>query len=461
MSAVRIEKLVPGGQGLAAGEDGKKIFFWNALPGEEILEFEILKRKSKYLEAIATKIAEPSEFRVEAKDECFLSTSPWQIVEFSQELLWKKELVLESFQQAKVEVPAEVSKKTTNSVTDGQEYFYRNKMEYALYYDKELGRIFPALHRRGSHAKMALREMSNKNGNSGAEDNLASGTKGRFFAHKTSSIEKPEILEKAFEIVKDLNRRGEEARKYQSLLLRANAQGEISGGLFENGKSHPDFPRLADDLLGQKFSYSPNGFFQVNLPVYELSLKKIAEYLGDTEKVLDLYAGVGSIGLTVATERDLTLVESNGAAYEEMVKNAKRVAGDFTEEGCGNKNKILQSLRNTSEGEKNSGGKKKDKKLYNFGKIRAVLAKSEDVTEFIESDMTVIVDPPRAGLDQKVVERFLVAQPERIIYLSCNPATQARDVKMLEEKYQISLLQPFDFFPHTVHIENLVVMERK
>lgn len=94
-------------------------------------------------------------------------------------------------------------------------------------------------------------------------------------------------------------------------------------------------------------------------------------------------------------------------------------------------------------------------------KIQSFLSKSEEATDFIEPDQTVIVDPPRAGLDAKLVNKLLEITPETIIYLSCNPVTQARDVKLLLEKYQIIKIQPFNFFPRTPHLENLIVLERK
>ena len=119
--------------------------------------------------------------------------------------------------------------------------------------------------------------------------------------------------------------RGEEARKYQSLLLRCNQNGEVSGGLYENNKPHPVFDNLTDIILGQEYSYSPNGFFQINLPVYEMALKEIKKHI-TSEKVLDLYAGVGTIGLSVARDKDLTLVEVDKSAYRELEKNCKTIA---------------------------------------------------------------------------------------------------------------------------------------
>ena len=82
---IQIEKIIPGGEALGTLPDGKKIFFWNALPGETIVNYEITKNKSHYINAIATDIKNPSTHRVEPKDACFLSTSPWQIMDYDYE----------------------------------------------------------------------------------------------------------------------------------------------------------------------------------------------------------------------------------------------------------------------------------------------------------------------------------------------------------------------------------------
>ncbi|MBO4276290.1 class I SAM-dependent RNA methyltransferase [Candidatus Saccharibacteria bacterium] len=378
---VRVEKIIPGGQALGTMPDGKKIFFWNALPGEEVISCDITKNKSNFTEAIATEISHPSPFRVEPKDVCFLSTSPWQILDYDYELKLKPELVVEIFREHQIDI------KTPDIITDGKDYYYRNKMEYALYWDNESQEIKLAFHARGSHRKIPI---------------------------KKSSIERPELFKIATEIVAKLNADHEEARKYQSLLLRCNQSGEISGGLFENGHPHPVFQNLTDTLLGHEYSYSPNGFFQINLPVYELALKEIKKHI-TTEKVLDLYAGVGTIGLSVAQGHSLTLVECDRSAFVELANNAR-------------------------------------------GAPLSVLAKSEDALAYIAPDQTVIVDPPRAGCDSKLINKLNEIKPSTIIYLSCNPATQARDVKMLLENYHIKEIKSFNFFPHTPHIENLVVL---
>ncbi len=389
---LKIKKIIPGGEALATRDDGKKIFLWNALPGEEIEEYITTKKKSSFEEGIATKVKTPSSRRVNPTDQCYLSTSPWQIMDFDYELELKRELVVELFREHQINID------TPQIFTDRKEYNYRNKMEYALYWDNETGKISLAFHARGSHKKIPI---------------------------ENSSIERPEIFAAAKKIVDDLNTRHEEARKYQSILLRCNQKGEVSGGLFENGKPHPVFKNLTDTILGHEYSYSPNGFFQINLPVYEMTLKEIKKHI-KTEKVLDLYAGVGTIGLSVARDKSLTLVECDKSAFAELARNCAEGISDAPREKS----------------------------------PQAVLAKSEDVTNYIAPDQTVILDPPRAGCDGKLIEKLLEVTPETIVYLSCNPATQARDVKKLLSAYKIIEIKTFNFFPRTPHIENLVVLSR-
>lgn len=388
-TSVVIEKLIPGGQALATLPDGKKIMLWGALSDEIVTEVEITKNKSSYAEGIARNIAKASTMRREPRDQEYLATSPWQIMDYQYELDTKRELVAEVLRQQKVQLGDIVIEPTA---TDSHEYQYRNKMEYALYYDHTDEQIHLAFHARGSHRKVPI---------------------------TSSSIERPEIYRKAQEIVAELNAKHEDARKYQSLLLRCNQQGQVSGGLYENGQKHPHFPELQDTVLGRTYSYSPNGFFQINLPVYELALTEIGKWVKN-QKILDLYSGVGTIGLSVAQGRELTLVECDKAAYNELEKNAEGIAN-----------------------------------------AHPVFAKSEEALEYIAPDQTVILDPPRAGCHEALLDKLNEILPEQIIYLSCNPITQARDVALLQTNYRIEYVRPFNFFPRTPHIENLVVLSKK
>ena len=133
--------------------------------------------------------------------------------------------------------------------------------------------------------------------------------------------------------------------------------------------------------------------------------------------MLDLYSGVGTIGLSVARDANLTLVEVDKSAYHELENNANNIPNATT-----------------------------------------ILAKSEETLSNITNSQTVILDPPRAGCDSKLIAKLLEVKPVKIIYLSCNPATQARDVKKLLTTYKIIDTKVFNFFPRTPHIESLIVL---
>ncbi len=414
---IKVEKIIPGGQALGTLDSGKKIFFWNALPGEIVEEYDITKQKSHFIEAIATKISNPSKYRVSPHDECYLSTSPWQIINYNYELALKQDIVTEIFREHQIDI------KNPEIFTDGKDYHYRNKMEYALYWDNNTNKIELAFHARGSHRKIPITK---------------------------SSIERPEIFKTATGIIDILNSNNEEARTYQSLLLRCNQNGEVSGGLYENHKPHPVFKNLTDSLLDREYSYSPNGFFQINLPVYEMALKEIKKHI-NTDKVLDLYSGVGTIGLSVASDKHLTLVECDKSAFRELENNCRRHNDAAFEEHIFRRGKYGAT-------EPRNDGREGAFRESGIVMPEAVFAKSEDVLDYIAPDQTVIVDPPRAGCDRKLIDKLNSIKPKTIIYLSCNPATQARDIKLLLENYHITTIKAFNFFPHTPHIENLVVL---
>ncbi|MCD8561679.1 RsmD family RNA methyltransferase [Candidatus Saccharibacteria bacterium] len=247
---------------------------------------------------------------------------------------------------------------------------------------------------------------------------------------------------------------GTSGRDLKTLLIRADAQGALSWQLYvkeesfdvitfmssfaddENGQviySNPKSPAsvitkpltdparpLTDTLLGVPFQYATESFFQINLPVYEQSLRDMQQWVPKDQPVVDMYSGVGTIGLTIGCS-GVTLVEVNETAVREMERNVAALGAD----------------------------------------ARPVLAASEQALEYITSEACIIVDPPRAGLHEAVVERLLEVQPERIIYLSCNPVTQARDVARLASSYGICAHQGYNFFPRTPHIEHLIVLDLK
>lgn len=416
----QFDKIIGGGQALATLDTGKKLFAWGALPDEEA-NVQVTKKKSSFVEGYVTEVLKASPDRVEPRDaDSYLSTSPWQIMSMDAEQRYKAALIVEAFQMHSVVLPNAVE-----VFTDGREFEYRNKIEFSFWFETDTQQLSLAFFRRGTHGKISV---------------------------KGTSLASPAINTKAQEVLAVLNEMQVIGRQLKTLLIRSNADGEANWQLYvkdpefahddfisrfpegEKGQvifSNPLSPasvvteyltphivRLKDTILGVTFNYATEGFFQINLPVYEQALLDMKTFIPEGKPVLDLYSGVGTIGLTIGGD-DLTLVELNKDAVREM------------------KNNIVEL------------GKK----------ATAVLAASEDVTEYITEDKVIILDPPRAGLHLDVVDRLLEVTPERIVYLSCNPVTQARDVALLAEKYNVSAHKGYNFFPRTPHIENLVVLD--
>jgi 23S rRNA (uracil1939-C5)-methyltransferase len=167
------------------------------------------------------------------------------------------------------------------------------------------------------------------------------------------------------------------------------------------------------------FTYDVDSFFQVNLPVFEQALSRISGQLS-TPDLVDMYAGVGSIGLCVAS-RAVTLVEL-----------------DLPTATMAGVNAAASSL-----------------------KTEVVKTSAEASLDYITPDVPLVLDPPRAGLHPSVTTRLLDVRPPKIVYLSCNPATQARDVAALTAEYDIEHFEVFNFFPRTPHIETLAVLTRR
>lgn len=411
---VEITKLVHGGQGLAELADGRKVFVWNALPGETV-RAQVIKQKSSYAEAIAEEVLVAAKDRVAAREDNYLSTSPWQILKFAAENEYKKSIVSELFQHEKVNLP-----KIGAVIHDNREWNYRNKMEYSFWGDDD--GLHLALHQRGSHGKQ-----------------IVAG----------SALAMPSIDAGANAIVTQLSAMSARAGDLKTIMVRSDARGNTIAALFvklesfkklelpaelkglrvyhSNPKSPASVPTkllyelgetaLHDEVNGKRLAYDPVGFFQANLPVFELAVQRINAATQTAIKIVDFYSGVGSIGLGLDNTK--TLVETDGLA----VDMARINVGDRP--------------------------------------VKVVHATAETALEYIEGETTLIVDPPRAGLHQRVIGRIIEALPPQVVYLSCNPATQARDLKLLEEHYTVDQFEVFNFFPKTPHIETLAVLSRK
>ena len=420
-----LDKIVGGGQALGTLEDGRKAFVWGGLP-EEAVTIRVTKKKSKFVEGIVTEIHTKSPERVAPLDPTsYLSTSPWQIMSFAAEQHYKAALIEEAFELHDIVLPGVI-----DVYTDNKTSHYRNKVEFSWFGDTKDGvdTLDLAFFMRGGMGKIPVDSCSLL----------------------------PEPMMNLAIATRDLLRTKDvTARNLKTLLIRCDQNGDCVWQLYVKDKlpniitkteaealpaqggeviySDPRSPAsriterlatfgnivLTDTILGVPFRYATEGFFQVNIPVYEQALKDMKEWIG-AEKVIDLYSGVGSIGLTIGGD-NVTLIEMNEHAVREMRENIVRLGKNAT----------------------------------------AVLAPSEKALEYVTSDATIIVDPPRAGMHTDVITRLLEAAPSRIIYLSCNPVTQARDVALLAETYGIRAHRGYNFFPRTPHIEHLVVLDKK
>lgn len=424
-------KIVGGGQAIGTLDDGRKAFVWGGLP-KELVTIRVTKKKSHFVEGIVTEIIEKSPERITPKDEnSYLSTSPWQIMPMSSEQSYKASLIEEAFLLHNITLPEKIE-----VFSDDVEFNYRNKVEFSWFGDKtdddEKETLDLAFFKRGGKGKV-----------------IVDGT----------SLAHPSINKLAIEIRDLLREKPIVARQLKTLLIRSDQQGNAVWQLYIKDKienlisddeakllsaaggeiiySDPKSPAsriterlnkfgdttLSDTILGVAFNYACEGFFQVNIPVYEKALSDMKAWINCNEKLptLDLYSGVGTIGLTIGGN-DVTLVEINEHAVAEMQRNIIKL---------------------------------------NRPNAKAILAPSEKSLEYITGEQIVIVDPPRAGLHADVTNRLLETEPPRIIYLSCNPVTQARDVRLLQEKYEIAHHQGYNFFPRTPHIEHLVVLDKK
>ena len=187
---------------------------------------------------------------------------------------------------------------------------------------------------------------------------------------------------------------------------------------------------IIEHMEDLQFKVGPKSFYQTNTEqAYEL-YKVAREFAGLTgnELVFDLYTGTGTIANFVAHQaRQVIGIEYVPEAIEDAKVNAK-----------------INNLANT---------------LFFAGDMKDIL--NEDfIAEYGHPDV-IITDPPRAGMHEDVVNTILFAEPKRIVYVSCNPATQARDLNMLDGKYRVTRVQPVDMFPHTHHVENVVLLEKR
>jgi 23S rRNA (uracil1939-C5)-methyltransferase len=194
---------------------------------------------------------------------------------------------------------------------------------------------------------------------------------------------------------------------------------------FYHGKDY-----ISEKILGVEYQISPTSFFQTNSFHLDGFIGEIIDYAGDiSEKVVwDLYCGTGSITLPTAKRcKEIYGIELVESSITDAKANAERNQISNAEFFCAD--------------------------LH--------LKETPELLEKLPSPDVIIIDPPRAGMHKNLIPHILQANAKTIVYVSCNPATQARDCELLSEKYEVRKVQPVDMFPHTYHVESIALLERK
>jgi 23S rRNA (uracil1939-C5)-methyltransferase len=424
---VVIESLNERGYGLASFE-GKKIQVLNALPGEKV-RVKVFKKKKGWLFATAEDILTPSPHRIPPVEEHFTSCSPWQIMDYEYEKEIKQSFLKDLFKGHQIDLPNSdfYHPPSKNS------YGYRNKVEYSFYIDDQETLHYAFFKREGGFGK---------------------------FAHQGCKLVPDKVNQQAVRFLEFLNQNQVSGKDLKSVIFRYSfSQDKVYAGLFLKSKLDLDWLKFVNgvNLAGFQVAYSNplspasvitevlyefgnmevvegfdsltlsypfEGFFQVNPPAFNETLKDLREIVKGFDKakdltLIDLYSGVGTIGLGLAG----------------MVRQVVGV-----EEFEGSKDAAMQNA-----------------KFNNISNFEAVEARSEDVLEYISQADVLVVDPPRIGLHQKVVNKILEVRPKYLIYLSCNPVTQAGNLSDLKDIYNITYNKAYNYYPRTPHVENLVV----
>ena len=441
--------------------DDMVVFVPYCVPGD-VVDLQVTKKKHSFMEARVERIVKPSEERCEAvcKHYGVCGGCKWQILPYPAQLRYKQQQVTDNLTRiGKVKLP-EISP----ILGSKHIYAYRNKLEFTFADRKWLS--WDEIHAAGG-----LDQIDNSYG---------------LGFHITNCFDKVLDIEECH-LMPDINNRirngirrfardhamtfyNEHTHQGQlrTLILRANHKGEImlilSFGepLDDNGFAllewlHSEFPEIVslqyvvntkyndtigdldiqvffgadhimEEMEGLQFKVGPKSFYQTNTEqAYELYkvARDFAELTGE-ELVFDLYTGTGTIANFVAKQAKQVIgIEYVPEAIEDAKVNAK-----------------INFLNNT---------------LFFAGDMKDIL--NEDfVAQYGRPDV-IITDPPRAGMHEDVVKTILFAEPKRIVYVSCNPATQARDLALLDEKYEVTKVQPVDMFPHTQHVENVVQLK--
>jgi 23S rRNA (uracil1939-C5)-methyltransferase len=443
-----------------AKHDGIAIFVQGGVPGD-ICDIKVFKRRKKFWEASIEKIHTYSERRTEPKCEHFGTCGgcKWQNMRYESQLDFKQNEVLNNLKRiGGIELPAH-----SEIIGSENEYFYRNKMEFTFsnkrwltteevqseidipdkdalgfhvpgMFDKVINLNNCYLQKEPSNAiRLSVKQFADENGLTFFDIRNHEGLL-RNLMIRTSSTNDLMVLVQFYEKdEKNINLLMEHLKtsfpEITSLLYiinqKANNTMYDQEVVCYNGKDH-----IMEEMDGLYFKIGAKSFFQTNSEQAKVLYQKTKELAQITENdlVYDLYTGTGTIAQYVAT-------------------SAKKVVGiDSVEEGikAAYKNAERNNIENCT---------------FYTGDMKEIFT-----DEFIAKNGTpnvIITDPPRDGMHKKVIEQILKIGAKRIVYVSCNSATQSRDLALMDEKYKVTHIQPVDMFPQTHHVENIIVLELK
>lgn len=448
-------------EGKAVGKhEGMVIFCEGAVPGD-IADINIYRKKKSLAEGKVLNLKKASEYRVTPACEHFgvCGGCKWQNMSYEAQLKFKQKFVSDALIRiGKLELP-----EILPILGNNEPYFYRNKMEFSFSNKKWLtleqlqseekientnalgfhipGRFDKVLDVVKCHLqpdpsndiRNSVREYAAKN-NLTYFDLRDKGGFLRTLMIRITGIGEVMVvvavydwLEKElFALLEFLKQKFPQITSLQ--YVHSHKANDSMEGLEIKTYSGREF--IYEEMEGLKFKISPKSFYQTNSKqaynLYKIT-REFAGLRGD-ELVYDLYTGTGTIANFVA--RDCKKVI--GVEYvQDAVKDA-------------NENSRHNNITNT---------------LFFAGDMKDILT-NEFVLIHGQPDV-IITDPPRAGMHEDVVKVILNANPKKVVYVSCNPSTQARDLALMAEQYKIVKVQPVDMFPQTAHVENVVLLERK
>ena len=461
---IQVVDIAEEGKGIGRSDE-MVIFIDKAVPGD-LVDVEVMRRKKKFYEARVQQIVKPSEHRTEPFCQHFGACGgcKWQHMTYEAQLVFKQKSVTDALQRlAKVDVSGIESILPSIATR-----YYRNKLEYtfsdkrwltdedmANRDDADLGMNALGYHIPGRFDKIldivhchlqadpsndirnSLRAFALENeisfydlkNHQGALRNLIirTSTTGELMVIVVFAYPVEDQVEKVMEFLKA------GFPQITSLLYIINQKKNDT--IFDqdiqvyNGPDHI-FESMPAGKPGNpvlKFKIGPKSFYQTNSDqAYELYkiAREFAGFKGD-ERVYDLYTGAGTIANFVAADvKEVIGVEYVPTAIEDAYINSE-----------------INNIANTK---------------FFAGDMKDVL-NAEFIATHGKPDV-VITDPPRAGMHADVVQRLLEMEAPKIVYVSCNAATQARDIALLKEKYDVTRIKPVDMFPHTQHVENVVLL---